>query len=76
MPKEEFYKWVKIAGLVSFIPLLLAVGPLAGYLVGDYLKNKFGLDYLLFICIGIGFITSTSEVIKIIRIVIKTSNKS
>jgi len=76
MQKEELYKRLKVAGLISFIPLLLAVGPLAGYIVGDYLKNKFGLEYLLFICIGLGFISSISEVIKIIRLVVKITNKS
>ncbi len=71
MQKEEFYKWVKIWGIVSFIPMVLAAGPLAGYLAGDYLRKKSGLDFVLYVCIGAGCITSIAEVIRIVRVLIK-----
>lgn len=71
MQKEEFYKQVKIWGMISFIPLMLAAGPVAGYLAGDYLKNKFGSDYILFICVFIGFVVAIAEVIRIIKLVTK-----
>lgn len=76
MQKEEFYKRIKIAGMISFIPLMLAAGPFIGYLAGDYLGKKSGLAYVIFICIGIGFLVSITEVIRIIRLVTKINKKS
>jgi len=71
MQKDELYKRVKIWGVVSFIPIVLAAGPFAGYVAGDYLRRKCGLDFLLYISIGIGFIVSITEVIRIVRLLIK-----
>jgi len=70
--KQETYKWIKIGGMLSFLPIILAAGPLFGYFTGSFLKEKFGLpEYILFICIGIGFLASIKEVIRIIKIVSK-----
>jgi hypothetical protein len=75
MQKEDLYKRVKIAGMVFFIPVMLAAGPFAGYFAGDYLAKKTGLAYILFICIGIGFMASIMEIIRIIRLVTKMAGK-
>jgi F0F1-type ATP synthase assembly protein I len=76
MQKEKFYKSVKIVGLISFIPMILVAGPLAGLLAAEILEKKFGSNsVVLFVCITIGFITSISEVIRIIRRVVKIDNK-
>ena len=74
MQKDEFYKRLKVWGMVSFIPMVLAAGPFAGYLAGDYLSRKSGLGFVLYICIAVGFIASIVEVIKIIRLVTKITN--
>jgi hypothetical protein len=71
MQKDDFYKRVKIAGMIAFIPIMLAAGPFAGYFAGDYLVRKTGLAYILFICIGLGFMASIMEIIRIIRLVTK-----
>jgi hypothetical protein len=74
MQKEGLYKRIKVAGMVSFIPVVLAAGPIAGYVAGDYLQKKLGLPYYAaIICIGIGFIAGITEVIRIIRLVVKIS---
>lgn len=76
MPKEELYKQVKIVGMISFIPIVLAAGPLTGYAVGSYLQKRFDLSaHVTNICIAAGFISSLMEVVKIIRIVLKTAKK-
>ena len=70
--KKEFYKLVKIGGLVSFLPFVLAAGPLAGYIAGDFLKYKFHSgDYIFFICIIFGVAAGISEADRIIIAVIK-----
>lgn len=75
--KAYFYKWTKIWGLLSFVPVVLAAGPLAGYFLGDYLEKKIGYaPYLSLICLALGFFTSIREIIKILKLVQKTDAKS
>jgi hypothetical protein len=75
--KQEVYRRIKIAGLLSFIPLVMACGPLAGYWLGDFLRRNFGLAYYVsYIAIGIGFLSSFIEVVRIIRLVVKMDKKS
>lgn len=70
--KEDLYKWIKICGLISFIPFILAIGPLAGYAAGDYLKRRFGLnDTVVILFIAIGIIFGIRETVKIIRMLIR-----
>ncbi|MFH0791499.1 MAG: AtpZ/AtpI family protein, partial [Candidatus Omnitrophota bacterium] len=68
----EVYKRIRIAGLISFIPIMLAAGPISGFLLGEYIEQKFKFPhYILYIAIGIGFAAGIKETIRIIRLVIK-----
>lgn len=70
--KKDIYKWIKIAGMLSFIPPVLALGPFAGYLAGNFIVEKFGLKlYVTYLFIGLGFIASIKEVIRIVKLVVK-----
>ena len=76
MVKKEVYKWVKIAGLISFIPVMLSAGPLGGYFFGDFLEKKFSLpSYIIYISMGIGAIAGIRETVRIIRIVLNIDKK-
>ena len=70
------YKWIKIGGLLSFIPIVMATGPLGGYFLADYLEKKFGFpDFTSIICITVGFIASIRETIRIIRLALKADKE-
>jgi len=72
MKKDDLYKRIKIAGIISFIPVILVAGPLSGYFLGAYLEQTFGLAwYVSFITITIGFVASIREVIRAIKLVSK-----
>jgi len=72
----KVYKWIKIGGLLSFIPVIMAAGPLAGWFFADFLEKRFGFpDFTAVICITIGFIASIRETIRIIRIALKTEKE-
>ena len=61
---------------MSFIPFVLAAGPIAGYLAGEYLIKRFGLPpYISFIFAAAGFAASARETVRIIRIAIKTDKE-
>ena len=69
MVNKEFYKRIKIAGMISYIPIMLAVSPLAGFFLRDYLQKKFHLPfYFLIICIAMGIVVGIKESIRIIRL--------
>ena len=72
----KVYKWIKIGGLLSFIPVIMAAGPLGGYFCADYLEKRFNLpSYTSLIFITIGFIASARETIRIIRLALKTEKE-
>ena len=68
----KVYKWIRISGLLSFIPILLAAGPLAGYFLADYLEKGFNFPgWTSAVCVTIGFIASVRETVRIIRLALK-----
>ena len=73
MGSEKMYGWLRTAGLLAVIPIVLATGPLGGYLAADFMVSKFHLPgYTIMIGIVVGFIASLRETIKIIRLAIKS----
>ena len=75
--KQEIYKWIRLGGLLSFIPFILVAGPMAGYLAGEYLIKRFGLPpFTSFILATLGFVGSARETIRIIKIALKTDRES
>lgn len=77
MRKADLYKWLKIGGLLSFLPFVLVAGPLGGYILGNYLEKRFNLpSYVSGICITVGFIASLKETIRIIKITLKADKES
>ena len=75
--KANLYKWIKIAGLLSFLPFVLVAGPMAGFYLGTYLEKKFSLPaYISLVFITIGFIASLKEAIRIVKIALRTQEKA
>jgi hypothetical protein len=76
MQKEDFYKGVKTVGFITFIPFMLAAGPLSGYFVGDFLQKRFNLShYVVLTSIAFGFILGVMEMVRILKIVTRMNKK-
>ena len=74
MDKQDLYRRVKIAGLISFIPFILLGAPLTGYFVGDFLVSKFSLPgFVTPVLIGLCLLGGISQVIRIIKLCIQNS---
>lgn len=70
--KEELYKRIKIAGMISYIPITLAAAPLSAFFLGDYLQKKFNLPfYFLLSFVAFGIFIGVRESVRIIRLVLK-----
>jgi len=70
--KEGLYRRIRMAGLLSFLPFVLASGPLGGYIVGDLLEKRFGFSaYIMPVCIVIGFAGGLWESVRLVRFILK-----
>ena len=77
MDKKEIYKWIKVGGLLSFIPFILAAGPLLGYWVGDHLVKEWNSPFVvLILSLLVGTLVSLREAIRIIRLALKLDHNS
>jgi uncharacterized membrane protein YoaK (UPF0700 family) len=66
--KEDLYKTIKVVGMVTYLPFILAAFPIAGYFSGEFLRRKFSLPgYTVVIFIALSFIAGVLEAIKVIR---------
>ncbi len=76
MQKEDLYKGIKTVGFISFIPFMLAAGPLSGYFVGSFLQKKFNLSsYVVLTSIIFGFVIGVMEVVKILKAVFRLNKQ-
>ena len=74
--KEDFYKGMKIVGFVSFIPFILAAGPLSGYFVATFLQKKFNLAaYWVFFGAALGFLAAIIEIVRILKAISRVNRK-
>jgi len=74
--KADLYKWIRIGGLLSFLPFVLAAGPIAGFFLGSYLEHRFNLPaYVSIVLITIGFIASLKEAIRIVKIALRAQER-
>ena len=56
------------AGLLSTIPFILALAPIIGYFLGQYLDTRFRTGpWLSLILLALGFVAGVRETIKIIQ---------
>ncbi len=74
MPNKNFYKGLTTVGFVSFIPFILALGPLTGYFTGDFLQKKFNLSaWVVWLGVIFGFLAAIIEIVKILKAVARVN---
>jgi len=71
MPKlddPQLHYQLKVLGVAMFIPLLLGVGPIAGFFIGHFLVKQYAMPlYVIFICITLGAVSVTLETIRLVK---------
>jgi len=74
--REDIYRWIRLGGFLSYIPVALLTGPLAGYVVGDYLTKRFGIAPVAVpICAAVGTAAGITETVRIIRLVLRLEKR-
>ncbi|MCK4404527.1 MAG: AtpZ/AtpI family protein [candidate division Zixibacteria bacterium] len=66
--KDDKYSTYRQIGILTTIPMLMAVGPILGYYIGDFLDKKLGTaPYLMMIFIFFGFVAAGKGVYNLIK---------
>lgn len=67
-PEKESQKDLKQMSVYIMLPFVLAVSPLVGWLIGNWLDKKWGTGpYLMYAGILLGFIAGFRELYRIIK---------
>lgn len=67
-PEKDRYNWARQMGLLTTIPFLMAVPPIAGLLIGRYLDKRFNVyPVLTIIFLLLGFAAAVREVVNVMR---------
>ena len=66
--KNAVYSQLKHLGVLTTIPIILLVGPLAGYFSGGWIDRKFHLyPWFTLIFLALGFAASGREIFRLLR---------
>ena len=66
--KSVRYKLARQLGMLTVIPVLLAIAPLIGYFMGRQADRWLGTDpFLMLIGLGLGFVAGVRETILILK---------
>jgi ATP synthase protein I len=66
--KDDKYSTYRQIGILTTIPMLMAVGPILGYYIGNFLDEKLGTaPYLMVIFIFFGFVAAGKGVYNLIK---------
>mgnify|MGYP003394798093 CR=1 FL=1 len=69
---KAFYSQVKQIGALTAVPIILVVGPILGYFVGDWIDRKFQfypwgtISFLI-----LGFVASGREIFRLLKQILK-----
>jgi len=69
--KSQLIRQLALAGV---IPIMMAVGPVIGFVIGKALDGWLGTEpYLMILFIGLGFVAAGKEVYDVVRKISKDS---
>lgn len=70
--KEAPYSQLKQIGALTAVPIILVVGPLAGYFFGDWVDRKFQhYPWGTIVFLVLGFVASGREIFRLLKQVLK-----
>ena len=70
--KEAYFRQLKQIGALTAVPVILFVGPVAGYFVGDWIDRKFQCyPWGTFLFLILGFVASGREIFRLLNRVLK-----
>jgi ATP synthase protein I len=66
------FRYIRVAGSLGTIPVMLGVGPLLGFFAGRWLDRRLGTSpWLQFILLALGFAAAVRYIVRLVRQVSK-----
>ena len=66
--KDKKSSYIRQAGLLGSIPILMAVGPLVGYFIGSWIDDWLGTrPWFIAVFLILGFVAAGKEIYNIVR---------
>lgn len=70
------WKQIRQLGVLTTIPIILLIGPVVGFFIGEWLDRKSHIyPWFTIILIGLGFVASGREVVRLLKEVSKSDGK-
>lgn len=67
--EEDRYDAIRQAGLLTTIPILLAVSPIIGFLIGRFIDRRAGTQPIFSaVFVVLGFLAGALQVVRMVRI--------
>jgi F0F1-type ATP synthase assembly protein I len=74
--EEDRYWAIRQVGLLTTIPVLLTVPPIAGFLIGRFLDRKLNTDPILSIVfLVLGFVAGARQVARVVKLASRDVSK-
>jgi ATP synthase protein I len=74
--EEDRYWAIRQVGLLTTIPVLLTVPPIAGFLIGHFLDRKLNTDPILSIVfLVLGFVAGARQVARVVKLASRDVSK-
>ncbi len=74
--KDTYLRQVKQIGALTAIPIILFVGPMAGYFAGNWLDRKFQFyPWCTILFLILGFVASGREIFRLLNQILKEEKK-
>ena len=74
--KDPGFLQLKQIGALTAVPIILLVGPFAGYFAGDWIDRKFrSYPWCTVLFLVLGFVASGREIFRILKQVLKESKE-
>jgi F0F1-type ATP synthase assembly protein I len=71
--KNAFYSQVKQLGILTTIPIILAVGPAIGFFIGSWIDRKAQCyPWVTIIFVFLGFVASGREIARLLKQILKS----
>jgi ATP synthase protein I len=74
--KDSYFLQVKQIGILTSIPIILVLGPLVGYFVGDWVDRRFQwYPWATIVFLVLGFVAAGREIVRLLKQVLKEDSK-
>ncbi|RJP18210.1 MAG: AtpZ/AtpI family protein [Candidatus Omnitrophota bacterium] len=74
-PDDAKLAWVRIAGQCSFIPIFLALYPIAFFYIGTWLDEKLGVSWIKVVFLFLGIFSGMRQTYMLIKKMIEAQEK-